>query len=149
MFPAKNMRRRPTHADHRPGRKERRLVRECEIYLAGAYAEFLDSKDRRVPNWAWLNVLAHSRHDQLCRLSLQSAPSSLFTPSGSWWRALGFLSGEILARATNDDELDFLSRSVLIPLELSYLADGHAPRRPGELVRAVLQALDQRPTSRV
>ena len=149
MLTVKSMRRRPAHADHRSGRKERRLVRECEIYLAGEYAEFLDSKDQRVPNWAWLNVLAHSRRDQLRRFSSHSAPSFLITPSGSWWQALGFLSSEILTRAPNDRELDVLSRSVLIPLELSYLAQGSAPRRPGDLVRVVLQALDERPTTRV
>ncbi len=63
-----------------------------------------------------------------------------------WRQAVVFLSAEILTRAEDDEELDGLQRSILVPLELDDSDPGGGPRRPGELVRKVLEALDQYPT---
>jgi hypothetical protein len=59
---------------------------------------------------------------------------------------VAFLSAEVLSRADDDEELEDLRRSILLPLELKDLFTGRPPQRPGELVRRVLEALDQHPT---
>lgn len=40
-------------------RRGRDLIQECEAYLAGQYVGYLEVRNEHVPNWAWLNVLAH------------------------------------------------------------------------------------------
>jgi hypothetical protein len=124
------------------------LVRESEVFLSGDYAEYLETRSENVPNWAWLSVLAHGTPGQLRSLADQntiSARAGLRT--SVWWQALAFLAGEIVSQRDDDQDLDQLRRSVLVPLELRGLAGGHPPQRPGDLVRTVLDALDEHPTS--
>jgi hypothetical protein len=126
----------------------RDLIRECEVYLSGHYAEYLETRNENVPNWAWLNVLAHGGPEQLRSLVHEN---SLYGRGGMrtsvWWQAVAFLAGEILSQQDDDGGLDELRRSVLVPLELNGLAEGCPPQRPGDLVRTVLDALDQHPSS--
>jgi len=137
----------PWRNDERNRRKERHLARECDVYLSGGYAEYLETRERNIPNWVWINFLAHARADQLRELSTQAGFSpGLPRRTAVWWQAVAFLADEILSRAEDDEELDGLRRSILVPLELDDLHTGRSPRRPGELVRRVLAALDQHPT---
>ena len=129
-------------------RGQRDLVRECEFYLSGHYAEYLERRNERVPNWAWLNVLAQGSPETFRTLAAENAPiGGMGMKSSAWWHAVGFLAGEILSQRVDDRGLDELRRSVLVPLELNGLAAGRPPERPGELVRTVLDALDQPPRS--
>ena len=135
--------------DHRvSGRRRRDLVRESEVYLSGHYAEYLETRNESVPNWAWLNVLAHGDLEQLRSLVDRN---NLYGRAGmrtsAWWQALAFLAGEILSHQGDDRSLDELRRSVLVPLELNGLAMSRPPQRPGDLVRTVLDALDEHPSS--
>jgi hypothetical protein len=117
--------------------------------LSGHYANYLETKNRTVPDWAWLSVLAHGSPEQL-RSLVTETPLSGSARAGSavWWQAVVFLAGEILAHQDDDRGLDELRRAVLVPLELEWLAAGRPLQRPGQLVRTVLDALDQDPSSR-
>ena len=37
------------------------LISECEAFLSGSYAEFLEERGKEVPPWAWLNLGALRR----------------------------------------------------------------------------------------
>jgi hypothetical protein len=125
-------------------RRGRELVTECDVYLSGRYAEYLETRNRPIPDWAWLSVLAHAPPEQLRALVAQD-PHCDGRPTRTtvWWQAVGFLAGEILSRQDSDQILDELRRSVLVPLELTSLAAGRPLQRPRQLVRMVLCALDQ------
>lgn len=66
-------------------RTESVLVVECEAFLAGRYAQYLDTKNLRVPDWAWLNVLAHGSQDDIATLASGNSPPPrlLATPFGT------------------------------------------------------------------
>jgi len=141
------MRRLLRRGDERTKRRGRHLARECEVYLSGDYAQYLDRRDLRIPNWSWISLLAHARPEQLRSLSVRTGGSTrLQKGTKAWWQAVAFLAAEVLSRADDDDQLEHLRRSILLPLELKDLSTGRAPQRPGELVRRVLEALDQHPT---
>jgi hypothetical protein len=138
-----------SQGDRRFGRQGRDLVQECGIYLSGHYADYLETRNENVPNWAWISVLAQADPELLRSLASEKALSGGVRIRASvWWQAIGFLAGEILSQQNDDRGLDDLCRSVLVPLELKWLAGDRPPERPGELVRSVLSALDQYPSSR-
>jgi hypothetical protein len=137
----------PWRGEERTKRRGRHLARECEAYLSGDYAQYLDRRDRRIPNWSWISLLAHARPEQFRSLSMRTGGSTrLQKRAEAWWQAVAFLAAEVLSRADDDnEELEDLRRSILLPLELKDLSTGRPPQRPGELVRRVLEALDQHP----
>jgi hypothetical protein len=120
------------------------LVRESDLYLSGYYAEYLDALNRPVPTWAWLSVLVHGSSEQLRLLAVRDdLGGRLSTRRTLWWQAIGFLAGEIMAHHDDGLSLDELRRSVLLPLELSWMTTDHGYLHPRELVKTVLSALDQ------
>jgi hypothetical protein len=138
-----------SQSDRRFRRQGRDLVQECGVYLSGHYADYLETRNEHVPNWAWINVLAQADPELLRSLIAENALSGGVQKRTSvWWQAIAFLAGEILSQLNDDRDLHELRRSVLVPLELKWLAADRPPERPGELVRSVLSALDQYPSSR-
>jgi hypothetical protein len=134
--------------DRRSRRRQKDLVQQCESYLSGNYVEYLERRNEAVPNWAWLNLLSQGSAERIRSLASERLPvGGMGMNSAAWWQAVAFLAGEILLQQDDDHGLDELRRSVLVPLELSGLAEGQIPKRPGELVRTVLDALDQHPRS--
>ena len=130
-------------------RSARKMVQECDVYLSGHYAEYLENRNRPVPDWAWLSILAHAPPEHLRALVTENARwDGRQTRTTVWWQAVGFLAGEILSQQDDDRSLDQLRRSVLVPLELKQLIDGRPFHRPRQLVTTVLDALDQHPSSR-
>jgi hypothetical protein len=129
--------------------RSKELVRESEFYLSGRYAEYLDTRNGAVPDWAWLGVLAHGPLEQL-RSLVAEGPSRdrRQTRTTVWWQAVAFLAGEILSKRNDDRGLDELRRSVLVPLELRWLAAGRSSQGPRQLVKTVLDALDEHHDSR-
>jgi hypothetical protein len=124
------------------------LVLESDLYLSGYLADYLDTRNRPVPTWVWLSALVHGSSQQLHSLTIQDDLGvRLPTRRMLWWQAVGFLAGEILAH-DDDVGLDELRRSVLVPLELTWLTTDHGYSHPRELVRTVLAALDQFQSSR-
>lgn len=112
---------------------------ECEIFLAGRYAEHLQSSGRTVPAWAWLNRLAHGSIADLRSLASglggrQPDPLSA---------AVRFLAGEVLARTDDADSLAALQRDALVPEELALANRGREPISAGQLVSRVLAVLDR------
>jgi hypothetical protein len=123
-------------------------VQECEVYLSGRYADHLQARNENVPNWAWINVIAQADPEFLRSLVAENARYAGGMRASTWWQAIAFLAEEILSQRNDDSDLDELRRSVLVPLELRWLASERPPERPGELVRSVLSALDDYPSSR-
>ena len=124
-------------------RRGKDLVKECDVYLSGLYADFLETRHRPIPDWAWVNVLAHARPEQLRTLATDvSHCRGRPTRTTVWWQAVAFLAGEIVSHEDNDQTLDELRRSVLVPLELEWLAASGPTQRPRQLVRIVLDAVD-------
>jgi hypothetical protein len=124
-------------------RRHRRLVKESAVYLSGRYAEYVETRNRPIPDWAWLSTLAHASPEQLRQLADQFHRGGTRTRATVWWQAVAFLAGEILSQHDDDRSLDELRRSVLVPLELEWLSAGRRLQRPRQLVRMVLDALDQ------
>jgi hypothetical protein len=131
-----------SQVDRRLRRQRKDLVQECEVYLSGHYAHYLEMRNESVPNWAWINVLAQADADLLRSLVADNAlHAGVRMRNSVWWQALVFLAAEILSQRNYDRDLDELRRSVLVPLQLKWLATEQPPERPGELVRSVLTTL--------
>lgn len=120
------------------------LVAGCEAFLTGRYAEYLESRQRSVSAWAWMNLLAHGTDAELisaCR-SLGTA-EGWGRPDGAWREARSYLAGEVLDVVDEGSgPLCALQRRVLVPLEARLAADDSAGPNPGWLVTAVVDALD-------
>jgi hypothetical protein len=92
-------------SDRRFRRQGRDLVQECGVYLSGHYADFLETRNEHVPNWAWINVLAQADPELLRSLVAENALSGGVRKRTSvWWQAIAFLAGEILSHQ-NDDRI--------------------------------------------
>ena len=135
----------PRKGEMRTRREGRELGKECETYLCGRYAEYMDARHRVVPNWAWINVLAHGDLERLRELAAgDGLDPTRRTRTTVWWQAVAFVADVVVAQGDDGSSLDELQRSVLVPIELAWLATG--PRRtPSQLVRVVLDALHQEP----
>jgi hypothetical protein len=98
---------------------ERALVRECESFLSGRYATFLESRGLPVPDWAWLSELAHAPAEQVTALVAAPRRRARVLPPARWQKAMSLLAQELVATAQRTDcTVDELRRSVLLPLEL-------------------------------
>lgn len=99
----------------------------------------MDGKNLRVPDWAWLNVLAHGSQDDIRALANGEPPWRISSDTSVWHEALSFLAEELISQATRQGRaLAVLQRSTLVPLELELACpkgtlDGSHPfRRPRE-----------------
>lgn len=113
------------------------LINECEAFLTGRLAELWEQVGPSVPQWAWINLLAHGSADDL--------RSEMFeVPSGAtcWSKARAFLAGEVLDAAAACGGLEDLQRSLLVPMELSLAGSSEVTRWDSrELVTAIEDAL--------
>lgn len=119
------------------------LIADCEAFLAGRYAEHLEARGRRVPAWAWVNLLAHGTGDELAaaRHLVQDGTD----PRSQWRAARAFLAREVLeAAVAAGTTLDDLQRRVLIPLELELMGWPAALWGPRHVVLRVLGVLRPR-----
>jgi hypothetical protein len=116
---------------------QRRLVKECQAFLNGEFAEFGVPAGEPVPVWAWINLLAHGTEEQLRREAIMPAGSD------NWHRARSLLADRVLADAVADgSSLAEIQRDVLVPLELETISSRTAYRwDPPRLVIGVLGAL--------
>jgi hypothetical protein len=122
---------------------ESELIEECEAFLSGRFREHLVHQNRAVPNWAWLNVLAHGDSDQI--LSPTDNDHGRSPWEQAWCQALAYLAAEMRTSVeAMGCSLGELQRSALVPLELEVLAkDAQEPLDPGQLARIVVDALDR------
>jgi hypothetical protein len=126
------------------------LCTEAEAFLGGTYAEYLESLGRKVPSWAWINLVAHGAEADISAVARSDNhwdESAIW--STGWHRMVSFLAADLLALArTTDQTVWALQREVLVPLELD-LAREHNGRRLGaaQLVSVVLAALHGHPSA--
>jgi hypothetical protein len=123
------------------------VVPELEALLGGTYAEYLERRGRRVPPWAWINLLAHGSESDL-QDAIRSRRRPLLDVN-MWRHARGYLAGEVLEAARQVGSLEAVQAAALIPLELAHLATPPPRRtRPGQWAVSVLTVLEQhqRPT---
>ena len=121
------------------------LVRETECFLGGRYAYDLWARGLPVPDWAWVNVLAHAPHGLLAALAAtEQSECDQAGDLGKWQEAMAFLARQFLATATRTGQpLDTIQRQVALRLELEqYRADEGGVRAPKQLVDAVVSALE-------
>jgi len=125
---------------------ERELVDECEAFVSGRYLQYLNGDRRSVPEWAWLNVLAHGGEGDIRALAVGRPPRSSLHDA-TWRCALVFLAREVLSEVTRrGGTLLDLQRSILVPLELEFATADIWSLRPAHVVGAVLTALAEHPS---
>ena len=127
--------------------EERALVVECEAFFSGHHAQYLEDKNLRVPDWAWLNVLAHGSQDDIATLATGHSPHSS-SGSSIWHQAVAFLAQELMSRTSQEGSLAQLQRSMLVPSELNLVGQRAPPVPPATFVSTVLGVLDPHPVSR-
>jgi hypothetical protein len=125
---------------------ERELADECEAFLSGHYAQYLNDDGRPVPEWAWLNVLAHGSEDDI-RAFATGGPR---LRDATWHHALAFLAQEVLNEAARrGGTVSDLQRSTLVPLELELAAtDTRSDMQRAQVVGSVLTTLAEHSRNR-
>ena len=78
--------------------EERVLVVECEAFFSGQYAQYLDGKNLRVPDWASLNVLAHGKQDDIRALAIGEPAWRISSDASVWHEAPSFLAQELISQ---------------------------------------------------
>jgi hypothetical protein len=126
---------------------ERELVDECEAFVSGRYVQDLDGDRRSVPEWAWLNILAHSGEGDIRAIAVGGPPTNALHDA-TWRSALVFLAQEVLSEMTRrGGTLLDLQRSTLVPLELAFATEDICLNvQPAHVVGAVLTALAGHPS---
>jgi hypothetical protein len=127
-------------------RRNNRLCREgmadCEAFLRGRLAERLEARGVGVPTWAWTNLLAHGR-DQDLRDDRPPPWTAHRAVNDRWHRARSYLATEVLILARAHEPLVVLQERILRPLELDLaVRQGTAAWGPNELVAHVCSILD-------
>ena len=117
------------------------VLPEIEALLGGTYVEYLEHRGRRVPPWAWINLLAHGNEEAL--RSATRAHRRPFLNVSLWRHARSYLAGEVLEVARHVGSLEVVQATALVPLELEHLAAPPSLRtRPGQWAGWVLAAIE-------
>lgn len=118
------------------------LVAECEAFLAGTYAEHVETLGDRVPGWAWANLLAHGTVDDLRTAATLLHTARSVHPAGGWHTARAYLATEVLRLVDGGTRsLHDLQQQLLVPVE-EVLASGPGwAETPASLVTIVRSAL--------
>jgi hypothetical protein len=96
---------------------------ECEAYLAGQLAFYLQDTGRTVPPVAWLNQVVHGT---AAELSLLAVERSDVIGLVAWRKALGYLSRILFERARATGRPIGELQELLVPLELELFGDPDA-----------------------
>lgn len=125
-----------------PAEAGTQLVNECEAFLSGTYAAYLQAQRMPVPAWAWINRLAHGTQADIERLAAND--------NGDTPEALTSCIAAHLIAVTHQRgiSLDSLQHNNLIPLETLLVASEHAgavpPEDQDDLARSLTSALATR-----
>ncbi len=116
---------------------------ECDAFLAGRYLEMLERNDALIPQWAWMNVLAHGTVTDLIAMSAtDGSPRDRLTQT--WADARSYLAAEVLDACHRFGSLLTVQRCALVPLELELASPLTPPvRRPADWVGMVMTALSK------
>lgn len=118
---------------------------ECEAYLAGGLAAYLQDVGRPVPPVGWLNQVAHATPVELAFLAISRDVDAIQPPS--WRRAVAYLADSLLERARETGRpIEQLQRELLVPLELELMGDPAAvDLDPADLIRLTMTRLYELP----
>jgi hypothetical protein len=114
-----------------------RLVGETEAFLAGGLAEVIEARADTVPDWVWINRLAHGSGSEIAALAAERGRRR----DPGWRRARALLAQDLLDAAAAHGPLERLQHDVLVPLELRLAASPVLITTPAHLVTRVLAAL--------
>lgn len=125
------------------GIEARRLTYESEAFLAGQYAQILQTDGHSVPAWAWLSALAHGPHEVLVELAARGRYADANAEDGAWTQVVSGLAIELLAIAARTGcRVEELQHAALVTLESSTdLTGDHPSCSPARFDRAVRDAL--------
>jgi hypothetical protein len=118
---------------------------EVEAFLAGEYLDYLDSLNRAVPAWAWLNPLAHGSLEKVRALAVYGRDRRLAPePRRRWHELVADVAERVLSIVDQGGRpLEAVQRALLVPLELRLAArpmGGHLS--PEAIAREVTSLLD-------
>lgn len=118
---------------------------ECEAYLAGRLAAYLQELGRPIPAVAWLNQVVHATPRELSILAI-TGEAYVVEPS-LWRRAIGYLARSLLERARETGRpIEELQRDLLVPLELELIGDPSAFHLDSaEMIRLAMSRLYELP----
>ena len=121
------------------------VAAECEAFLSGSYVEYLERRGQRIPEWAWLNAVAHAGSKTLRALAALGPRRPRRRVPLTWRDAVSFLARELLSLAGGPSGDVARFQRALVPLELD-LAGGrrHTRLSPELLVSQGLAALHDR-----
>lgn len=95
------------------------LATECEDFLSGRLASALISERGTVPQWAWINFLAHASEPELHILAGDDYAGGLLSIYDAWRYAECSTACALLAASeTSGCPVAEIQRQVLVPLEL-------------------------------
>lgn len=112
---------------------------ECAAFLTGGYRDYLETRGRPVPAWAWVNRLAHGDHADIA--SAAARQSNDDTPEA----LIAAIAAAVLTRLQDGVPLEALQRNSLVPLEMTLAAQAELPPTSSiELGRVLRSALTTR-----
>jgi hypothetical protein len=95
---------------------------ECDAFLAGEWAEHLAENGQPVPQWAWVNQVAHGSEERMRDLATQ--PAWRLAKQDEWTRLRACVADALFSRARqNGATVAEVQLHVLVPLELMLLGD--------------------------
>jgi hypothetical protein len=131
--------------DHGGPLPETGIGDECEAYLSGKLAAYLQCRNRPVPPVGWLNQVVHATPNELALLA--TCANSFAVQPAMWRRAVGYLSQMLLERADETGRpIERLQQELLVPLELELMSDPSAVRLDAaDMIRLTLRRLYELP----
>ncbi len=116
------------------------VVQYCERLLDGTAVELFSAGRDPIPEWIWVNTLAHATEETLLRIASRSRPVGDPHPEERAWElTFSYLARAILAHSGKvGTPLQEIQRKVLLPIELASTAHQVGP---STLVRLILAGL--------
>ena len=118
---------------------------ECEAFLSGRLAAYLQDLGQPVPAVGWLNQVVHATPRELSMLAVTGEAHAV--QPLAWCRAVGYLARCLLERARESGRpIEQLQRELLVPLELELIGDSAATDLdPADITRLAMARLYELP----
>jgi len=122
---------------------------ECEAFLTGHSAERAVQWGRAVPTWAWINLLAHARAQDLAGLAGGAPLPGTGPDHGRWWVVVRRLAGAVLDQAKRSDTPIAVIQAGPLSAVESWLVDDEPMSQisPDQLIAVVLAVLHGHPAA--
>jgi hypothetical protein len=114
---------------------------ECESFLSGVYVDHLLDRDREVPSWAWINLIAHASPERLAELANEGpSPSMARSDYRAWRIVIRTIAENVLAAATETaTPIAEIQSLTLMPIEFALMANPVGPRTTLRVVEHALK----------